>query len=99
MIRIKNRLIIVSLLLALMLSGVVSVWAEPVAAKDKGASNLYGWGDNRFGQLADLSLSDKNRPVAISLPGNVTAESVVAGGSFNLATGSDGKLYGWGKNN
>jgi alpha-tubulin suppressor-like RCC1 family protein len=60
--------------------------------------NVYVWGFNSQGQLADSALTDKSTPTMVSLPGAVTATEVSASSNACLALASDGKIYAWGKN-
>jgi len=58
--------------------------------------NLYAWGSNTSGQLGDGTTISRPSPEAITLASGVTPSEVAAGGSHNLAIGSDGQLYAWG---
>jgi len=62
--------------------------------------NLYGWGDNGAGQLAQGYQSTyTNVPQRIALPpGKVGWVAISAGKSHALATTTDGQLYAWGAN-
>ena len=62
---------------------------------------VYGWGRNGFGQLGDGTTEDRVEPVEAlrgELPEGVVATAVSAGWEHSLALGSDGRLYGWGRN-
>ena len=52
---------------------------------------LFGWGDNRTGELGDGTTSSKSSPVQL---GSFT--SVSAGEVHSLGITSDGSLYAWG---
>jgi alpha-tubulin suppressor-like RCC1 family protein len=60
--------------------------------------HVYGWGDNVDFALADGTLMPHYTPELIPLPGGIRARAVSAGfAPFNLAVGSDGRLYAWGR--
>jgi alpha-tubulin suppressor-like RCC1 family protein len=67
-----------------------------VALGSDGAA--YAWGSNSYGQLGDGTTTTATAPVAVQAPAGVTFTSVQAGGSFVVATGSDGQTYAWGRN-
>ena len=56
---------------------------------------VYAWGSNSFGQLGDGTTTNRNAPVAVTIPGGATA--VAAGGSHSLALASDGNVFAWGQ--
>jgi len=60
--------------------------------------HAYAWGSNLFGTLGDGSTTDSSTPVLVSMPTGVAAVAVSAGGSTELAIGSDGSVYAWGDN-
>jgi alpha-tubulin suppressor-like RCC1 family protein len=61
--------------------------------------NLYAWGDNGVSQLfGDGTTAQQNTPAVVTLAPGVTAVSVSAGLMSNLAIGSDGNVYAWGRN-
>jgi alpha-tubulin suppressor-like RCC1 family protein len=57
---------------------------------------VYGWGDNRNGQLGDGTLTSSSAPVTAALPDGVTATVITTGYDFTVAAGSDGGTYSWG---
>ncbi|WP_169734138.1 IPT/TIG domain-containing protein [Hamadaea tsunoensis] len=59
---------------------------------------VYGWGDNSYGGLGDATGLPHHTPVAIPLPGGVSAVAVAAGNESSYAIGDDGHLYAWGYN-
>lgn len=59
----------------------------------------YAWGANDGGMLGDGTTTDSpGTPVRVSTPAGVTFTNIAAGRDSALATGSDGRLYAWGKN-
>ena len=63
--------------------------------------NLYGWGDNSYGQLGigNPSTSPNQQPIKVILPAGVPKfTQISAGDSHSLALGTDGNLYSWGYN-
>ena len=62
--------------------------------------NLYGWGSNETGQLAQGNhYTYTNVPQKIALPlGKAGWSAMSAGGMHVLATSTDGQLYAWGYN-
>jgi len=69
------------------------------------AGTVYGWGDNRWGQLGTGGFTGNacndtcdNTPVESSVPGTVTVTSVSAGFEQGMAATSTGALYTWGDN-
>src|SRR5690606_19769850 len=59
---------------------------------------LYCWGENLDGQLGDGTDTQRFTAVEVQAPEGVTLSGVVAGGHHTCASGSDGKLYCWGRN-
>ena len=68
---------------------------------------IFAWGNNTDGQLGIGSSTGpatcggppcSTTPIAVPLPGGVTATAVSAGGAAALALGSDGNIYAWGDN-
>jgi alpha-tubulin suppressor-like RCC1 family protein len=62
---------------------------------------LVAWGDNKFGQLGNNSLTASTVPVAVSTAGALSGKmviAVVAGTNFSLALCSDGTVVSWGDN-
>ena len=63
--------------------------------------NLYGWGDNSYGQLGigNPSVSPNQQPIKVILPTGIPKfTQISAGDSHSLALGTDGNLYSWGYN-
>ena len=60
--------------------------------------NVYVWGFNSQGQLADSALNDKLVPTKIDLPGGITAKAVSASSNTCVAIGNNDTVYDWGKN-
>jgi alpha-tubulin suppressor-like RCC1 family protein/putative cell wall-binding protein len=72
--------------------------------------NIYASGRNSAGEFGDGTTTSSNVLVKVSLPGGVAATAVseskcqlgLCGGVYywgtSLAVGSDGNVYGWGKN-
>jgi alpha-tubulin suppressor-like RCC1 family protein len=62
---------------------------------------LYGWGSNRFGQLASTSAIQHNLPTRVELPFRLKRtvwKQVAAGDVHTLALSTDGRLAAWGNN-
>jgi alpha-tubulin suppressor-like RCC1 family protein len=62
---------------------------------------LYGWGSNRFGQLADNDDAQHNLPVPIAMSPRMAKTvwtQVAAGDAHSLALSADGHLVAWGNN-
>ncbi len=63
--------------------------------------NVYGWGDNGFGQLGRLGVGYfSSVPVMVEgLPRADRVIAVAAGDYFSLALTGSGHIYAWGQNN
>jgi alpha-tubulin suppressor-like RCC1 family protein len=59
-------------------------------------NELYCWGQNQFGQLADLTSTD--RPTPTHVAGNLKFESVSAGADHTCGRDLAGIIYCWGSN-
>ncbi len=59
---------------------------------------VYAWGDNSFGQLADGTIQASATPVPVTLPPGVRVVDVDAGHWHTLALSSAGEVYAWGDN-
>ena len=70
---------------------------------------VWAWGSNADGELGNGTTVDSSTPVAVNLPGSMTAVSagggiLLLGGGFSpamgtsLALGQDGNLWAWGNN-
>jgi len=57
---------------------------------------VYDWGYNAFGQLGNSTYSDSSTPVAVTLPGSVSATRISAGQYMTEALASNGNVYTWG---
>jgi alpha-tubulin suppressor-like RCC1 family protein len=75
----------------------ISAGAEYSLALD-GSGQLYTWGKNTYGMLASGSITGRYVPGLAQLPDGVAFTSIDAGSQYALATGSNGKTYGWGTN-
>lgn len=71
------------------------------------ATKVYTWGSNADGALgngegvaADAGSGIKNFPVpaVIDLPEGIKINQIASGIGYTIVRGTDGKLYGWGKN-
>jgi alpha-tubulin suppressor-like RCC1 family protein len=60
---------------------------------------VWGWGNDRYGQLGDGKTADALVPVQASkLPSGKTWTAVASGGTDSLAIDSDGNVWAWGNN-
>jgi alpha-tubulin suppressor-like RCC1 family protein len=55
---------------------------------------VLAWGDNRFGQVGDGTIVNRDRPVVV--PGVRNAVAIAAGAYFSVAILSDGTAMEWG---
>ncbi|MEO7125360.1 MAG: cell wall-binding repeat-containing protein [Nakamurella sp.] len=88
-----------ALLVPMVVAAMVAVEAPAVSwagASGSTADVIVGWGTlaNGVGSPIDYGSS----PQGISLPGGVRVSALAAGGSWDLALGSDGAVYSWGFN-
>ena len=60
--------------------------------------NVYAWGDNTSGQLGNGTTANALFPQKVSLPEGASAVAIAEGWKTSLAVGSDGSVYGWGRN-
>jgi len=58
---------------------------------------VYGWGDNAFGELGTAPTSVPQRTAAL-VPGLFNVTQVAAGFDYSMAVGPGGSLYTWGYN-
>lgn len=65
---------------------------------DGSDGNVYCWGYNSSGQLGDGTKSGRTVPGRVSAPAGVQLSNVSAGQHHSCASGSDGKVYCWGRN-
>ena len=62
---------------------------------------VYCWGYNGVGQLGDGTPHQRLEPVAVDTSGVLAGKTVIAiaaANSYTVALTSEGKLYGWGRN-
>jgi alpha-tubulin suppressor-like RCC1 family protein len=67
-------------------------------------SQIYAWGNNRFGQLGDGSTEDQRGAVGVLTPRSENPVldvwvQIAAGGDHSLACRADGTVWAWGSNN
>lgn len=67
----------------------------PLEIIPEGIRNLYGWGDNSFGQIGDGTKLDKQRPVE-TLATDIIAVST--GKQHSIAVQRNGLMLVWGRN-
>ncbi|MBQ9985819.1 MAG: hypothetical protein IJP38_05880 [Oscillospiraceae bacterium] len=83
------------------LSGIKSISvgnSHVLALKING--EVYGWGDNTYGQIGDGTNVNRLYPVSVTMGGQVVSsiKNISAGGKHSLALTSRGKVYAWGAN-
>lgn len=64
--------------------------------------NVYGWGQNNYGQLGNNSTGNSSIPVSVVTSGVLSGKHVSAigaGGAHTLAATREGGVYSWGYNN
>lgn len=61
-------------------------------------NQVYGAGQNAFGQLGDGTLLNRNTPVRFNIPGSRTAIDIASNGRMTFAITDDGQVYGAGEN-
>jgi uncharacterized repeat protein (TIGR01451 family) len=81
-------------------SGVMAIGAgfdHSLAVRLDGS--VLAWGHNYYGQLGDLSTTDRPTPVAVSGLGSGSGVIALSGGAgFTLALKADGSMLSWGVN-
>jgi alpha-tubulin suppressor-like RCC1 family protein len=85
------------------LSGIVGIAAandSSYALQSDGAGGgiLWAWGRNDQGQLGDGSTLSRSTPVRVVGVSNAIAIAASGFGTFAVAIGGDGRVYGWGGN-
>lgn len=60
--------------------------------------DTYAWGRNNVGQLGDGTTTDRQSPVAVSMPPGTSFTELHAGLGHNLALTSSGDALAWGTN-
>lgn len=58
----------------------------------------YCWGSNSYNSLGDGTWTQRNLPVAVSLPTGVTAFNSISEGGFGCGIGNNKTAYCWGSN-
>ncbi len=92
----------VALLAALV--ALLALGAATLPARGSAASygQLYGFGENRYGQLANTTNNETDKPnstpTLVTLPGEVGPITQAAAGSSSLALTATGQLYAFGEN-
>ncbi|HEY4938088.1 MAG TPA: cell wall anchor protein, partial [Actinomycetota bacterium] len=76
------------------ITAVSAGWDHSLALSVTGT--VYAWGQNRWGQLGDGTLVDKNAPVAVGFPAGTVITAIAAGAYFSLSLDSSGQVWGWG---
>ena len=66
------------------------------AVLDNGS--IVCWGENDFGQLGDGTTTNRNTPVAVTVPGGQKAKAISLGVNVSCATLEDNSVFCWGKN-
>jgi alpha-tubulin suppressor-like RCC1 family protein/serine/threonine protein kinase len=62
---------------------------------------VFSWGDNKYGQLGNITSGNSRTPVELNLRGALAGKKVVAvaaGAEFSLALTSEGRVAAWGLN-
>ena len=76
---------------------IASGWLHSLALT--GSGRVYAWGGNGSGQVGDGTLEDRLMPVEVTgLGAGASIGKIAANGSFSVASGPGGTLYGWGAN-
>ncbi|HEY0170521.1 MAG TPA: chitobiase/beta-hexosaminidase C-terminal domain-containing protein, partial [Pyrinomonadaceae bacterium] len=64
----------------------------------KADGTVWGWGENRGGQLGFTEQFGGSRSRPVQVPGVSSVAGIVAGGGHNLALKTDGTVWAWGAN-
>ena len=75
-------------------AGVSASVYRSFAINEKG--ELYGWGDNEYGQLGDGTTENRDTPTRIGTAFDWA--HIAAGANHSLAITTQGELYAWGYN-
>jgi alpha-tubulin suppressor-like RCC1 family protein len=60
--------------------------------------DIYGWGNDTFGQLGDAKTTDQPTPELITPPTGVTFTQLASGGATSYGLTASGAVYAWGAN-
>jgi alpha-tubulin suppressor-like RCC1 family protein len=95
----RRSIVAVAALVALLALGAATLPALGSAAS---YGQLYGFGDNRYGQLGNTTNNETDKPnttpTLVTLPGAIGPVTQAATGSFGLALTATGQLYAFGEN-
>jgi len=92
----RNTPVAVSMPPGVTFTAIASGDAHTVALTSTG--DAYSWGQNTWGGLGDGTSTNRNTPVAASMPPGVTFTAVSAGGRHSVALTSMGGAWAWGYN-
>jgi Tol biopolymer transport system component/alpha-tubulin suppressor-like RCC1 family protein/lysophospholipase L1-like esterase/chitodextrinase len=79
--------------------GIVAVAADgnhSMALASDGS--VWGWGENREGEVGDGTTVDRLTPVGVNLSAGAAVTSIAAGADQSYAVRADGSLLAWGNN-
>jgi alpha-tubulin suppressor-like RCC1 family protein len=61
-------------------------------------TQVWAWGANADGQLGDGTTTDHHTPEHVTGIGTANIASIAMGGDFAVVLGTDGSVWGWGRN-
>lgn len=62
------------------------------------STELWAWGDFRYGQLGTGDIINRSKPVLVTKFNNTGIKKITCGASHTLALTLDGRVYAWGRN-